>query len=107
MDIDQGAFYMLILFFIYLFINSEVAFIRIFNKFDGASNDGYTTNTYGTILQGILLTMMYFFIVLIGDYLWDGEDDIEVSKSTPKINEPEDTQKIKSNNWKSWIQSFK
>jgi hypothetical protein len=103
MDMDQGAFYMLILFFIYLFINSEVAFIRIFNKFEGASDDGYTTNTYGTIIQGILLTMMYFFIVFIGDYLWD-EEDVEVPKSIPKTDGPKDIQKIETrNDWKSWI----
>jgi hypothetical protein len=108
MDIDQGAFYMLFLFLIYLFVNSEVAFVRIFKNFQGASDDGYTTNTYGTILQGILLVLMYFLIVIFGDYLWEYADEDENTTTTtitpaqPDIKNKQPDKKNKQS-WKSWM----
>jgi hypothetical protein len=70
-QMEQSIYYFLFLFLIYLFVNSEVAVTRIFTDFSEATTDGHTTNTYGTILQALLLVFLYFLVVQIGNYMWE------------------------------------
>ena len=85
---------------IYLFVNSEVAVTRIFGEFSEATTDGHTTNTYGTIMQAILLVFLYFIVVQIGNYIWN-ENDITDKETDVEITVP--STKNKQSNFKEFV----
>jgi hypothetical protein len=94
---EQGLFHYFFLFVIYLFVNSEVAFTRIFKDISGASDDGATTNTYGTFLQALLLVLLYFIIVQLKDYFWSDDDDYESDDEYDEgVEDTSDTSNFKS-----------
>ncbi len=95
---EQSIYYFLFLFLIYLFVNSEVAITRIFGEFSDATTDGHTTNTYGTVLQALLLVFLYFMVVQIGNYIWADDSDDE--------DEPP-TKKSLVTSAKEWLKSLK
>lgn len=82
---EQGGFYMFFLFLIYLFVNSEVMLQRVFHEIPGATG-ALTTNSYGTILQGILLVFMYSIVVIAGEYFWDKGDGDESDEEIEELS---------------------
>lgn len=50
---------MFIMFAIYMFLNSDVFINRVMARVNGAVNFTDTLSTYGTVITGVLLVMMY------------------------------------------------
>lgn len=70
--------------------------MRIFKDINGTSDDGSTTNTYGTFLQAFLLVFLYFIVVQLKDYFWSDDGYESDDESDEEVEEPTDTSNFKS-----------